>query len=118
MDTDLNEIKDLFNRTKKHRLTKRLIALTLALLLIGAGGLALRPRGKETFSLSCRISAAQKDVLTDLVKRTAACGKTSKMAIYKALKAHFKYETISKMPCHQFDEAEKILNDTKRRFCS
>ena len=70
MDTDLNEIKNLFNRTKKHRLTKRLIALTLALLLIGAGGLTLRPRGKETFSLSCRISAAQKDVLTDLVKRT------------------------------------------------
>ena len=68
MDTDLNEIKNLFNRTEKHRLTKRLIALTLALLLIGAGGLALRPRGK-----------------------------TSKMAIYKALKAHFKYETISKM---------------------
>lgn len=115
MDTDLNEIKNLFNRTKKHRLTKRLIALTLALLLIGAGG--LRPRGKETFSLSCRISAAQKDVLTDLVKRTAACGKTSKMAIYKALKAHFKYETIGKMPCHQFNEAEKILNDTKRHFC-
>jgi len=39
------------------------------------------------------------------------------MAIYKALKAHFKYETIGKMPCHQFDEAEKILNDAKRRFC-
>ena len=56
-------------------------------------------------------------VVTDLIKRTAACGKTSKMAIYKALKAHFKYETIGKMPCHQFDEAEKILNDTKQRFC-
>lgn len=49
MDTDLNEIKNLFNRTEKHRLTKRLIALTLALLLIGAGGLTLRPRGKKNF---------------------------------------------------------------------
>ena len=117
MDTDLNEIKNLFNRIEKNRLTKRLIALTFALLLIGAGGLTLHPHGKETFSLSCRISAAQKDVLTDLIKRTAACGKTSKIAIYKALKAHFKYETIGKMPCHQFDEAEKILNDTKQRFC-
>lgn len=118
MDTDLNEIKNLFNRIEKNRLTRRLIALTLALLLIGAGGLALRPHGKATFSLSCRISAAQKDVLTDLIERTAACGKTSKMAIYKELKAYFKYETIGKMPCHQFDEAEKILNDAKRRFCS
>lgn len=118
MDTDLNEIKVLLNRIDKHRLTRRLIALTVVLLLIGAGVLTLRQHGKEIFSLSCRISATQKDVLTDLVKRTAACGKTSKMAIYKALKAHFKYETISKMPCHHFDEAEKILNDTKRRFCS
>ena len=117
MDTDLNEIKNLFNRIEKNRLTKRLIALTFALLLIGAGGLTLHPHGKETFPLSCRISAAQKDVLTDLIKRTAACGKTSKMVIYKALKAHFKFETIGKLPCHQFDEAEKILNDTKRRFC-
>ena len=115
MDTDLTEIKTFLTGTKKHLLTKRLIALTLAFFLIGAGG--WRPRGKETFSLSCRISAAQKNVLTDLVKRTAACGKTSKMAIYKALKAHFKYETISKMPCHQFDEAEKILINLIVQFC-
>jgi len=39
------------------------------------------------------------------------------MAIYKALKAHFKYETISKMPCHQFDEAEKILINLIVQFC-
>nr|DAQ38439.1 MAG TPA: hypothetical protein [Caudoviricetes sp.] len=116
MDNDLNEIKARFNRIEKRRLIRWLIALTVALLLC-AGVLMLRSGKKETFSLSCRISAAQKDVLTDLIKQTAACGKTSKIAIYKALKAHFKYETIGKMPCDQFDEAEKILNDMKRRFC-
>ena len=108
MDTDLNEIKNLFNRIEKNRLTRRLIALTVVLLLIGAGRLTLRPHSKENFSLSCRISAAQKDVLTALIERTAACGKTSKMAVYKELKAYFKYETIGKMPCHQFDAAEKV----------
>lgn len=116
MDTDLNEIKAQFNRIEKRRLTKRLIALTLALLLC-AGSLMLRSGKKETFSLSCRISAAQKDILTGLIKRTASCGKTSKMAIYKALKAHFKYETIGKMPCHQFDEAQKILINLTVQFC-
>ncbi len=40
------------------------------------------------------------------------------MTIYKELKAHFKYEIIGKMPCHKFDEVEKILHDTKQRFCS
>lgn len=49
MDTDLNEIKNLFNRTKKHRLTKRLIALTLALLLYWRGRLGTPSARQRNF---------------------------------------------------------------------
>ena len=117
MDNDLNNIKRAFKNLKNKRL-KRCLILAFFISVSGISAFWNIQENKSSIArLSCRISKVQKDFLTAEVKAIASCGTTSKIAIYKALKAHFKYETIGKMPCDQFDEAENVLNDMKRRFC-
>lgn len=117
MDNDLNTLKRTFKNLKNKRLSRYLI-LTIILLALGLAILFVtRTDQRPIDGIPCRISKDQKNFLTMRVKAIASCGTTSKIAIYKALKAHFKYETIGEMPCEQFDEAENVLNDMKRRFC-
>lgn len=115
MDNDLNNIKRAFKNLKNKHL-KRCLILTIILLALGFA-IFFITRTSPIDGIPCRISKDQKNFLTMRVKAIASCGTTSKITIYKALKAHFKYETIGKMPCDQFDEAESVLNDMKRRFC-
>lgn len=117
MDNDLNNIKRAFKHLKNKRLQRCLI-LTIILLALGLMMLFITRTDQSPIDgIPCRISKDQKDFLTMRVQAIASCGTTAKITIYKALKAHFKYETIGKMSCDQFDEAEKVLNDMKQRFC-
>lgn len=117
MDNDLNTLKRTFKNLKNKRLSRCLI-LTIILLALGLAILFITRTDQSPIDgIPCRISKDQKNFLTSRVKAIASCGTTSKITIYKALKAHFKYETIGKMPCDQFDEAENVLNDMKQRFC-
>lgn len=117
MDNDLNTLKRTFKNLKNKRLSRCLI-LTIILLALGLAILFITRTDQSPIDgIPCRISKDQNNFLTMRVKAIASCGTTSKIAIYKALKAHFKYETIGEMPCEQFDEAENVLNDMKRRFC-
>ena len=117
MDDDLNTLKQAFKNLKNNRLNRCLMLTALLLLLGLAAFFIARTDQSPVDQIPCRISEAKKDFLITRVEAVASCGTTSKITVYKALKAHFKYETIGKMPCHQFGEAEKILDDMKRRFC-
>ncbi len=116
MDNDLNNIKRTFKNLKNKHL-KRSLILTFFICVLGMATFLIVKNKSPIDRMPCRITEVQKDLLTAKIANIASCGTTSKITIYKALKAHFKYETIGKMPCDQFDEAEKVLNDMKRRFC-
>lgn len=116
MDDDLNNVKQAFENLKNKRL-KRCLMLAFFISVPGIATFLIVADKSPIDRIPCRITEVQKDLLTAKIENVASCDTTSKITIYKALKAHFKYETIGKMPCDQFDEAEKVLNDMKRHFC-
>ena len=114
MNTKLEEIKETLSAAPKKRCPSLYAGLIAVILLIGVFFI-FKPLN---FQYSCRISEFQKQQLITKMDEIAKTGNISRYLLFRHLKKQFKYETISKMPCHHFKSALNFLDEYERRIKS
>ena len=113
MNKKLEHIKEMLRSAPKKGRKCLYIGITFFVVLI-AVFLFLRENG----NYSCRISLEQKEFLKARIEQIADTGKVSEYMLYQHLKGRLKYETISKMPCSDFNAATEFLDNYEERIKS
>lgn len=113
MNKNLEHIKEMLRSAPKKGRKILYIGLTFLVVSITVF-LFLRENG----NYSCRISLKQKEFLKARIEQIADTGKVSEYMLYQHLKGRLKYETISKMPCSDFNAATEFLDNYEERIKS
>lgn len=113
MNKNLEHIKEILRSAPKKKRKLLYIGLTFLVVSITVF-LFLRENG----NYSCRISLKQKEFLKTRIEQIADSGKVSRYMLYRHLKGRLKYETISKMPCRDFNAATEFLDNYEERIKS
>ena len=102
MNQELEQIKRMLALAPKKGRKSLYVVLTFFVVLVVS---LLFLRGNSNYS--CRISLEQKEFLKTRIEQIADSGKVSRYMLYRHLKGRLKYETISKMPCRDFNLTTK-----------
>lgn len=110
MKKDVQELRELIGKRKTSLFVRNFIIFAF---LFGAVSASVKIM---TTDPACRISTLQRTALNERINRIAKGGKISKSELYKHLKGKFRYETLRKIPCKQYDDVLDHLNEIEKSF--